>query len=52
MCEGIYDSVRNIFVIFYLDREMNKKFEAKAERASNIQALDVTKKINKEKKKE
>lgn len=42
--EGLFDSLRNIFVIFYLDREMNKKL------GENITTTDTTKKSNKEKK--
>lgn len=47
--EGMIDSVKNIVVVFYLDREMNKKLSAKNEKLANT---ETTKKPNKEKKKE
>ncbi|CRK95624.1 CLUMA_CG009082, isoform A [Clunio marinus] len=51
--EGVYDSLRNIFVIFYLDKEMNKKLDAKAQKLTNTQlTTSESKKSNKEKKKE
>lgn len=52
---GFYDSIRGIFVIFILDREMNKKLDQKNENnTQNQSAIDTTKKItaNKEKKPE
>jgi len=54
LCEGMYDSIRNIFVVFYLDKEMNKKLASKAEKLVSSQSTNVekSKKSNKEKKKE
>lgn len=53
-CRGVADSLKNIFVIFYLDKEMNKKIEAKAAKTSSVQttnANEPVKRSNKEKKK-
>lgn len=45
--EGIWDSVKNIVVVFYLDSEMNKKMAQKSERASS----DPSKKSSRDKEK-
>jgi hypothetical protein len=51
--DGVWDSLRNIFVIFYLDTEMNKKLAAKKVIQSKTDtAEEKTKKSNKERKKE
>lgn len=42
--EGVWDSIKNIVVVFYLDREMNKKLAAQNEKVAN----QDTKKSNKE----
>lgn len=39
--QGIFDSVKGIFVIFYLDREMNKKLTARSQQSPGN--LDTTK---------
>lgn len=53
--EGVWDSIKNISVVFYLDKEMNEKLAKKAEKnltSQSSQSADPTKKTNKEKKKE
>jgi hypothetical protein len=42
--DGLFDSIKNIFVIFYLDREMNKKS------TENAGGSEASKKSSKEKK--
>jgi len=51
--EGCYDSIRNIFVVFYLDKEMNKKYASKTDKILSSQPSNTekAKKSNKEKKK-
>jgi hypothetical protein len=46
--DGVVDSLKNVWVIFIIDRTINQKLEARA----NEQQINLTKKSNKEKKKE
>lgn len=45
--EGVSDSIKNIFVVFYIDSEMNKKLAAKSEKVS----ADPSRKPSKDKEK-